>query len=239
MKTWKTILLIVSVLAVISACKQRHQMVARPEATTSKSVLPDTIHIGKHILQLDTASEADFLKLSKLAFDTSELTNLQRDSQWVKRSGDTLFFVTDNSIVTLTNVNSDDDSYSQYDYWGRISGINQYLSSGSFYEWYNYFLISSKTGDTTILWGAPEVSPDSKKIISVNADIEAGFTNNGIQIFDMADSRVIHAGEKEIDAWGPEEVRWINNHQAILKIMFLNAGSGKPYRYGYLRLTIK
>lgn len=241
MKTWEIILLILSVFAGASACKQQTQRVAQPKAITSEPVLPDTIHIGKYILQLDTSSEADFLKLSSVVFDTSEQVNLLRDSQWVKRNGDTLIFSTDRGdYVTLFNIQSDaPDSFSVFEYKGRLNTINHTLSMGMFYEWYYYLLINSFTGDTTDTWGWPEVSPNGKMIISVNADIEAGFTNNGIQIFDVTNGSIMLAGEKEIDYWGPEEVRWINNREAILKILFLNAGSGNPYRYGYLRLTIR
>lgn len=239
MKTLKTIVLIVSVLVSVNACKQHAQPAAKAEENVNKYGLPDTIHIGKHVLQLDTSSEAAFLKLGELVFDTSEQMNLTRDSQWVKRNGDTLFFVTASGVATLTNVNADDDSYSQYSYYGKIPGTDQYLTLGLFYEWYNYFLISSKTGDTTILWGAPEVSPDKKLLITANADLEAGFTNNGLQLFGLEDGNIVSAGEKLIDEWGPEEIRWVNNNQAIAKMVFISSDGKITYRYGYVRLTIR
>jgi|ERR1043165_1360748 hypothetical protein len=222
----------------IQSCKDK----AKPagSAALATTVRADTIHIGDLIFHIDTITEEEFKKAKAFVYDTSELRNLERDSAQVRRQDSTLFFKTAaGKEVTLKDVDAEDDSYSRFYYMGKINEAGQYLSYGSFYEWFNYFLISDSTGDTTILWGEPQISPDHKYIFTGNVDLDAGYTYNGFQLFTVEDRTLWLIGDVHLDNWGPSEIKWLSNTELLVKRDVWDSTQVNGIRKDYIKLSMR
>jgi len=177
----------------------------------------DTFYLGGKLVKVEKIEKSDFEEAeAPAAIDTSETKNLQKDSDRVKRMGDTLVIKAKAKDVLIVNNNSDTDEYAQYTYLGYNRDVDQYMVFGGFYEWHNYLLIDGKTGSQTVLWGKPVVSPNGKYIVSGNTDLVAQFTDNGIQLFESGNAPKV-IGEKTLQLWGPEEIRWGNDKTLFVK----------------------
>lgn len=177
----------------------------------------DTFYLGGKLVHVEKIEKSAFDEVDAApAVDTSEVKNIQNDSDKVQRMGDTLRIKTTAKDVFIVNNDSDTDEYAHYTYQSYIKNIDQYLVFGGFYEWHNYLLIDGKTGAQTVLWGSPVVSPNGEYIVSGNADLVAQFTDNGIQLFANAGAPKI-IGERILQLWGPEEIRWSDNKTLFVK----------------------
>jgi len=186
----------------------------------------DSVKIGNKIFSIDSISRIDFEKLDATKFDRDEERNLLKDSAGVKRIGDSLFFKISNGR-TATLVNTKGENYGSYLYLGKLNDIGQYLIQGSFDEWSSNYLISEVTGDTTEMCGLPVVSPDRKLLISGNADLIAGFSINGFDLFEIENKSLRKAGRRELSDWGPEEIKWVNENEILAKIRIRLTGETK------------
>jgi hypothetical protein len=135
----------------------------------------------------------------------------------VKRKGDTLFFNLKNG-KKATFVNTKGETLSNYFYLGRVKELNQYLVKGAFDEWSTNYLVNDLTGDTTEICGAPEISPDNKFVMAVNADLVAGFNFNGFDLLKIEKGSLKKIGRRELSAWGPSSVKWISDKEAFVEI---------------------
>ena len=85
------------------------------------------------------------------------------------------------------------------------------------FEGNNYFLLNTVSGEKTYTFGRVFISPNRKYFISINDDIDVGYSSNGLQLF-MVDKK---DNLKEIwehsPSWAPENIKWINNHTLITK----------------------
>jgi len=177
----------------------------------------DTFYLGGKLVHVEKIEKSAFDEVDAApAVDTSEVKNIQNDSDKVQRMGDTLQIKTAAKNVFVVNNDSDTDEYAQYTYLGYNKAIDQYLVFGGFYEWHNYLLIDAKTGSQTVLWGKPVVSPNGKYIVSGNTDLVAQFTDNGIQLFESGNTPKV-IGEKTLQLWGPEEIRWGDDKTLFVK----------------------
>lgn len=80
-----------------------------------------------------------------------------------------------------------------------------------------YKLINDQNGHTTDLFGRPYFSKNGKFIISISADIEAGYNRNGFQLFHNTDGELQKIGDYEPRAWGPYSAKWKDSSTIILK----------------------
>jgi hypothetical protein len=169
-------------------------------------------HIGDHVFELTTISKADFEALPDLFknMDTSETNRMRAYASVVSRKGDSLGITCANNkiIYMINNNDEDDDAFANYTFLKDMPEINQWLLMGTYYEAYGYLLIDKTSGDSTALYGMPVVSPDKKYIITFNQDLQANFTFNGFQLFEMKQSKPVLIGEKELYTWGPDQVKW-------------------------------
>ena len=200
----------------------------------AKRTLNDTFYLCEKLVMIDSISKETFEEIPAKSFDTSELRCILADSATVRRHGDSLIFaVANNKVITLVDVHAENDSASSYRYLGFNKEIGQYVVYGSFYEWYNYALIDKTTGDTTWTCGEPVVSVDKKYFICGNADLEAGFTFNGIELYENVHKPKLIC-RRELQNWGTTSIKWKSSN--ILFVQGLKFGSEKDMFY---KLTIK
>ncbi|KAB1160469.1 hypothetical protein F7018_00915 [Tenacibaculum aiptasiae] len=109
---------------------------------------------------------------------------------------------TDETDNTFEHYFKDFGFYSVRTQWGEGNG---------------YKLINDISGETTKLFGRPYFSENGKFLISVNSDIEAGYSNNGFQLFQNINGKLKNIGSYKPDGWGPFSAKWIDNSTVILK----------------------
>jgi hypothetical protein len=200
----------------------------------------DTFYLGGKLVRVETIKKSEFDEVdAPAAIDTSETKNLETDSDKVQRMGDTLLIKTKSKLVPIVNNNSDTDEYAQYTYMGYLEDVDQFVILGSFYEWNNYVLVDGQTGDQTLLWGRPVVSPNGKYIASGNTDLVAQFADNGVQLFTGSHKPKV-IGERQLQAWGPEEMRWSDDSTLFVKANVADEKSPdlEVTRYFKLKLSL-
>lgn len=169
-------------------------------------------HIGDREFELTASSKTDFDALEDpfKNIDTSEASRMQKYASAVSRKGDSLIITCTNNTVKYIVNNNDEESnaFASYTFLKDMPEINQWLLMATYYEAYGYMLIDKTSGDSTVLYGMPVVSPDKKHILTFNQDLEANFTFNGFQLFEMQHAAPILIGTKELYTWGPDQVKW-------------------------------
>lgn len=222
-----------SFLVLFASCKE-------PAKTDSKVPGTDTFHLCNTVVHVDTISGAEFGDVAAVnAFnDTNELQYLLPDGALVRRHVDTLAFSIDGGgTAFIINETSDTDNASKYLYKGYDKVLNKYVVQGFFYEWWCHLLIDKAKGDTTIVCGAPVTSPDGKYFICGNSDIEAGFTFNGLELYENTSPPKLVCA-RETPYWGPSQIKWHDNKTLFIYADFLNAfGDGSSTRF--LRLWLE
>lgn len=199
----------------------------------------DTFYVGEILFKVESINAENFNKSNDntMPFDTSETVNIQRDSNWVKRMGDTLKLLTDNGEISIVNTPPDNDGFSNYEYLYYDSRINKYVIAGSYWESYDYVLVDKLTGIKVTTIGLPSVSPNRKYIFTGNCDLVAGFTLNGIELYKSSTKE--HIGTKELSSWGPLNYKWINDSTIYAKVSISDTSSSTLERPGYLKLTMQ
>lgn len=126
--------------------------------------------------------------------DTSGLVIKMKNGEWKLIPLDPMTDEVDN---TFEHYFKEYGYYSVRTQWGEGNG---------------YKLINDLTGEITNLFGRPYFSPNGQYIISVNADIEAGYSENGFQLYKNSNGELLHLGNYEPSSWGPMTAIWIDNN---------------------------
>lgn len=221
-----------SLIVLFASCKE-------PTTTDSKAAGNDTFHLCNTVVYIDTISEAEFGATTSVNtfYDTNEIQYLLPDTGRVRRHFDTLAFSIDNGrTVFMINDTSDSENASKYLYTGHDKVLNKYVVQGFFYEWWSHFLIDKSKGDTTIVCGAPVASPDGRYFICGNSDIDAGFTFNGLELYENTSPPKLVCA-REIPYWGPSQIKWHDNKTLFIHADMLDT-SGQRLRPRFLRLRL-
>jgi len=117
--------------------------------------------------------------------------------------------------------------------WKKLILRDDYDEAGHtfehFFEKYNFYsirvqwgegngykLINYDNGEVTDIIGRPYFSPNGKYMIAINADIEAGYSANGFQLFENNNGKLKKLITFEPE-WGPFSAKWIDNNTVIMK----------------------
>lgn len=160
------------------------------------------------------------------------------------------FYVTDSTLVVMlmngttkifSNINNENDDYKHYYFEHYFNKIDYYLISVSLYEGGYWILVNRKNGFSKVICGLPYISNDNKKIVSINSDLDAGYTFNGIELFSiLTDS--LRTEFRKATQWGPIDVKWVSENQFLIKREHFNVDSITGYQNNiidYKRVTIE
>jgi hypothetical protein len=89
------------------------------------------------------------------------------------------------------------------------AGIGYYLVAHYMYEGGQYVLMNRRTGRRQAVFGVPVPSPDSQRLAVANADLQAQYTPNVLQIWRVEPDRLHLEWQVQPDDWGAEDPRWI------------------------------
>lgn len=208
-----------------------------------ESVDSSVFRIGNYTFEITPSTESEFdgVKPAIQTIDTSEAKRINPYSSFVTRNGDSLLFKKpDNEYAYLiNNTNTDSEDFASYDFIQYMPEIGSWLVMGSYYEAYGYILVNKTTGDMTQLFGVPVVSPDKKYMLTFNQDLQAGFTFNGFQFFEIKDKPVL-IGTHELYNWGPDNVVWKDSNTLLVQQAFSRLDEGaEEIKTAYVEIHIK
>jgi len=141
---------------------------------------------------------------------------LKNNNEFVKKDslGLHLKMINDNWKLISINQNTD-EADNTFEYYFQEFGF--YSVRTQWGEGNGYKLINDKDGEVTDLYGRPYFSRNGEYVISVNVDIEAGYSRNGFQLFQNSNGKLKNIGNYEPNGWGPYSAKWKDNSTVILK----------------------
>ncbi len=103
-----------------------------------------------------------------------------------------------------------------YTYEKEYKDLDLLLFRVQWSEGNNYFLFNTKTGEKTYTIGRVYINPDNTLLISINDDIEAGYSDNGFQLFRIEENGSLNELWKFSPFWAPENIKWIDRSTLIV-----------------------
>ncbi|MDR1761047.1 MAG: hypothetical protein LBR55_01210 [Bacteroidales bacterium] len=135
-------------------------------------------------------------------------------------NNDTLSFVTEGENT---------DGHTSYIFEHYFDQIDYFLLQVLYWEGNSWLLVNRKNGFKKEITGLPYISEDNTKIITVNSDLDAGYTFNGIELYTILADSLQTEFRKETE-WGPLDVKWINENEFLLKREYYhNNGNNVDY----------
>lgn len=231
------LIIFASLLACKGSDKSAHTNDSSSDSLVSEK---DTFLISHYRFYIQPASAAEYNNTYIRAFEGPEEEHLKQDAVKVRRQGHKLFFKCENGKeAVLENRLTDGEDHVEYTYLGQLSDKSYYVISANFYEWYNYFLINEVNGDTTWLRGLPILSPNGKMILSGNADLIAGFTDNGYELYRITNDGLMLLGTRELLTWGPEATYWKNDSELMVRRIVIDTLAPNSERKEYIKMSVK
>jgi hypothetical protein len=108
--------------------------------------------------------------------------------------------------------------------------ILQYEGSGA------YLIVDDSTGDSTIVFGMPIVSPDAKRFAWTSRAGEANYNSSLIEVWGMVGRKPIKEFSFESETWEPSEAVW-RDSSTIAFLENTHSSPEDPYIQTPARLT--
>ncbi len=161
-------------------------------------------------------------------------------SMYFKRNGKTLTLsLVNGKTKELKDISKDSDDDILYTYEHFFSNINTYLVRGQFFEGNCYIVINRNTGEEKYTIGEIYVAPQNQKFIAINEDMEAGYSSNGLQMFEIKNEKFIKKFTIEGGSWGPIALKWINDSSVIMKAHIRTGVDDYSYITKFYKLTFQ
>lgn len=114
-----------------------------------------------------------------------------------------------------------------------------YIIRIQWYEGNGYAVVNRQTGAITRMNGRPFFSPDGKHILSVMEDVEATYSTNGLEMYEVVDGAVTQTGYLYPETWGPNFAKWTSDSTVVLRCGTYDSESNS-FDYGvfYLQLSL-
>lgn len=158
------------------------------------------------------------------------------------------FCTTDSTVVvrlangkTASFANWDNEKEEGYTFVHYLDKIDYYLLRVQWVEGNCWMLVNRKNGNKHYLSGFPYVSPDNKQMMAIGADLEAGYSFNGLALYTIHADSLQMVFSKETP-WGPLTMKWVNEQQFLLKRehFYADTLTGMLHnRIDYARVTLQ
>lgn len=225
------------ILLVLTSCVNKkpvpQQAVISTPAKPAEQLPFDTIKLGSKTLLIYAMDTSPFEPDPAVESDSAELTLLNNNdgNGHVKRKGNDLIITADNGKKVVLTDKSDDekdgDSYAEYTYTGYLPDIKEYGIFATYYESMDFLLVNQVNGETIHTWGAPIISPDKKYFVCSSYDLEAGFIENGLQLYSYLNGKITPLGEISTEKWGPGQIKWLDNNTLAAEYITLDSTMNK------------
>ena len=134
------------------------------------------------------------------------------------------YFYTTDSTLVLTLADGKESIFAKWDsvnaegytFEHYFDKIDYYLLRVQWDEGNCWMLVNRKNGFKKYISGLPYISVDNKQILTINTDLEAGYSFNGIELYSLnADSIKVEFSKETV--FGPISVKWISENQFLLR----------------------
>jgi len=214
----KKYLVILPLMTMVLCCQQKESQ-SENNAIDENLETCGSIEINGELRNIYAMDEADFKALESHEFLYPDKEMID-DKENVKRTDSLLTFTLTNGEALALH-----DVYNPYhadvlifQYLKSYEDISYWLYNVTYYEGSGMFLLDKDNGEKIHVWGVPVFSPDKSHFVTNSIDLVAGYQHNGMQLFEVKDSKVSLVWEFEIsDEWGPEDIRWIDNETLAIQ----------------------
>jgi hypothetical protein len=108
-----------------------------------------------------------------------------------------------------------------YNFEHYFENIDYYLLRVQYSEGNSWMLVNRKNGFKTYILGEPYISPDNKKLITIDCDLIANYNFTGIGLYSISKDSLKKEFLRETK-WCPIDIKWISKNQFLLKREILN-----------------
>lgn len=194
-------------------------------------------------ISISIATRVDFKKAKnnykdQLIEDTLQITKINGVITLPMRKTEIPSIIFTDSLV-------DGEELREFDYLGHYPNLDMYLVSGSFWEHYECYLVNKKTGEISVIWNEPIISPSSEYLANLSLPYGLEGVPNGTQIwkYNQNEKKLTNWLEIDQQVWAPEDVVWETEKTLLLKVfsvdkIWKSKGEIKNNDYYYLRLTL-
>jgi hypothetical protein len=143
--------------------------------------------------------------------------------------------LTGQTIQLKPDPNTDEADFTFENYFKQLKLLLFRVQWG---EGNNYAIIDLTNGKKTYIIGRPFFSTDKKFMIAINCDIEAQYSHNGFELFEIANRDFKKIWRYDPTIWGPVDLKWVDNSTMISKNLAMDTVDGKM-RSTYTKITVK
>lgn len=130
------------------------------------------------------------------------------------------------------HLNTDEDDQVRYTYRGYLLDFKQHLVFAEYYETGEWLLLSEE-GKVLKLWSEPLCSPDRTKLLTYAGSLEYDIMPTGLQLFQLAQGKLVKQWEYKTTKWEPKRVFWLTNQQLCMQAQTADvtvaSGGGKTF----------
>ena len=229
-QTRRIIIHILSILILVS-CQQENRVNSKK---SNKKSTTNKLKKDNYILSFENAKKftstdiyGDISYRNKL---TDSIGNYQERAMRIQsylndRFGN-YFSVKDNRLILkisngkkMTFPLWDEEKEIGYNFVNYFANIDYYLLRIQFVEGNCWMMINRRNGFKKYISGLPYISKNNKNIITINCDLYAGYSFNGIELFSINKDSITTEFSKET-SWGPTGLKWINKNKVFIKREF-------------------
>ncbi|GAB7086975.1 hypothetical protein [Marinifilum fragile] len=109
------------------------------------------------------------------------------------------------------------DTLEEAEYTFEKAFEDYYLFRVQWFEGNNYFLLNKLTGEKQYTIGRVFFNKSRELLMSINDDIEAGYSDNGFQLFERNKEKQLNEIWRFDPGWAPEQLMWMDNETLIIK----------------------
>lgn len=219
----KTTFYLLTLALLLASCSQ-----SKPVTETRQHT--DSLRIGSQTIYIDSISANEFLRVK------TPQANQNGNSDLVSVFPDSIVIKAAEKEVVYRNDTTEGDSSVSYEFAALIANPGYVHLKGSHWEWTTDRYVNLKTGVETLFWDNPTLSPNKQKLLAYSCDLEAGFMENGIQLYRIDSDTIQQVFEKELEDWGPAEMKWDSDTSLVVKRLRVDAEMNVSY--DYLRLYL-
>lgn len=191
----------------------------------------DTLHAGGYILTFentDSFPETDIygdLGYRKKLTDTlsNSHNRAQRIQEYLKKEFGDMFFTTDSFVVLRLSTGQtvplplwDSERDEGFTFEHYFNNIDYYLLRVQWGEGNCWMLVNRKNGFKKYISGRPYISKNKKSIVTINTDLEAGYSFNGIEYYSVNTDSLTLEFSKQTE-WGPADIQWLDDHSFLMR----------------------
>lgn len=164
---------------------------------------------------------------------------IKKQGEHFRRSGETLLLnLSKGQTIVLKDNAQEGDEEERYTYENYFPETNAYLIRVQWYEGNNYLLVNRTNGSKKYVIGQIHPSSSGTQLLSVNEDLEAGYSFNGIQLLTKEEETFFTRFTFVAGNWAPVAVKWLDENNLILKVKKSLDDNLTEYKTEYYKLSI-